>query len=68
MKMAVPMTLKYRCTSAARLAFRCAPTLDSSAVTQVPIFWPMMMGTAALQPTAPVAASACRMPTLAEDD
>jgi len=50
------------------LALRCAPTLDSSAVTQVPMFWPMMMGTAAPQLTAPVAASACKMPTLAEDD
>ena len=32
------------------------------------MFWPMMMGTAAPQLTAPVAASACKMPTLAEDD
>ena len=44
---AVPMILKERWTSAARLAFLLAPTEESMAVTQVPIFWPMMMGTAA---------------------
>ena len=43
----VPMMLNSRCTSAARLAFLVAPTEDSMAVTQVPMFWPMMMGTAA---------------------
>ena len=44
---ATPMTLNIRCTTAARRAFLLAPTEDSSAVTQVPIFWPMMMGMAA---------------------
>ena len=41
-----PRMLKYRCTMAARRAFLLAPTPASSAVTQVPMFWPMMMGTA----------------------
>ena len=44
---AVPMTLKLRCTSAARRALRLAPTEDSSAVTQVPMFCPITIGTAA---------------------
>ncbi len=44
---AVPMRLKERWTSAARLAFLLAPTEESMAVTQVPMFWPMMMGMAA---------------------
>ena len=43
----VPMTLKDRWTSAARLAFLLVPTEERSAVTQVPMFWPMMMGIAA---------------------
>ena len=44
---AVPITLNKRWTTAARFAFRFAPTEESIAVTQVPMFWPMMMGTAA---------------------
>ncbi len=40
------MMLKYRCTMAARRAFLLAPTEEISAVTQVPMFWPMMMGMA----------------------
>ncbi len=43
----VPITLKDRCTMAARLAFLFAPTEESMAVTQVPMFCPMMMGIAA---------------------
>ena len=43
----VPMILKERWTSAARLAFLFAPTEESIAVTQVPIFCPIMMGIAA---------------------
>ena len=35
---AVPMMLNIRCTTAARRAFLVVPTLDSSAVTQVPMF------------------------------
>ena len=42
-----PMTLNIRCTTAARLAFLLVPMEDSSAVTVVPIFWPMIMGMAA---------------------
>ena len=54
---------------AVRRAFLFAPAEDSSAVTQVPMFWPMMMGMAAAQDTAPVEVdSACRMPTEAEED
>ena len=41
------MTLKYRWTKAVRLAFLLAPAEEISAVTVVPMFWPMMMGTAA---------------------
>ena len=35
---AVPITLKDRCTKAARRAFLLVPTEESIAVTQVPIF------------------------------
>ena len=45
-----------------------APILESNAVTQVPIFCPMIIGIAALYPTAPVIHSACRIPTDAEED
>ena len=41
------------------------PTELSMAVTQVPMFWPRMMGMALPKLTAPVALSACRIPTLA---
>ena len=44
---ATPMTLNSKCTAAARLAFLLAPTEEIMAVTQVPIFCPMMMGIAA---------------------
>ena len=44
---ATPMTLNKRCTTAARFAFLLVPTEDKSAVTQVPMFCPMMMGMAA---------------------
>ena len=43
----VPITLKERWIIAARLAFLLVPKEDSNAVTQVPMFWPMIMGTAA---------------------
>ena len=44
-----------------------APAEEISAVTQVPMFWPMMMGMAAAMDTAPVEMdSACRIPTEAE--
>ncbi len=44
---AVPITLKDRWTIAARLAFLFAPMEEIRAVTQVPIFCPMIMGMAA---------------------
>ena len=40
------MTLKEMWITATRLALRLTPMELSSAVTQVPIFWPMMMGMA----------------------
>ena len=43
----VPTMLKSRWTTAARLAFLLAPTEEIRAVTQVPMFCPMMMGMAA---------------------
>ena len=52
---------------AVRRAFLVAPTELIRAVTQVPMFWPMMMGRAAPVVTPPESASACRMPTLAEE-
>ena len=45
-----------------------APTPESRAVTQVPMFWPMMMGMAVPKLTAPVMHRACKMPTEAEED
>lgn len=42
-----PVRLNSRWTSAARRALRLAPTEDSMAVMQVPMFCPIMMGTAA---------------------
>ena len=44
---ALPMTLKERWTRAARFAFLFAPTEESMAVAQVPMFCPIMMGMAA---------------------
>ena len=42
-----PITLNIKWTTAARFAFFCVPTEEISAVTQVPIFWPMIIGIAA---------------------
>ena len=64
----VPITLKLRCTNAARFAFLLAPTAEMMAVIQVPIFCPMIIGIAAPYVTAPVDASACNIPTEAELD
>ena len=44
------------------------PTEEIKAVTQVPMFWPMMMGTAAPKVMAPVEHSACKIPTEADED
>ena len=41
---------------------------EMSAVTQVPMFCPMMIGMAVLNGTTPVSASACRIPTEADED
>lgn len=41
---------------------------EISAVTHVPMFWPMMIGRAALYFTAPVMQSACKIPTEADED
>ena len=54
----VPIRLKYRWIIAALLAFLFAPIADRSAVTQVPMFCPMMIGNAELNGTAPVIQSA----------
>ena len=43
----VPITLKDKWTIAARLAFLLVPKDESRAVTQVPIFCPIIIGTAA---------------------
>ena len=43
---AVPMRLKEMWITATRLALRLTPMEEIRAVTQVPIFWPMMMGMA----------------------
>ena len=62
------MTLKYRWTMAARRALALVPTEEISAVTQVPIFCPITMGTAEATVMLPVADMAWRMPTDAEED
>ena len=46
-RITTPMTLNIRCTTAARLAFLFVPTEEIMAVTQVPMFCPMIMGMAA---------------------
>ena len=66
--MTVPMRLKYRWTKAVRRAFLLAPAAEMTAVVVVPMFWPMMIGTAAEKLTAPVADSTCKTPTAAEED
>ncbi len=42
-----PIRLNIRCSSPALLAFLLAPTEAATAVTQVPIFCPMIIGMAA---------------------
>ena len=44
--MIMPMTLKYRWIIEARRASLEVPTEESTAVMQVPMFWPMMTGIA----------------------
>ena len=66
-KITAPTTLKSRWITAARLAVRLAPILESSAVTQVPMFCPRVMKIADCQLTMPFKASVCRIPTEAEE-
>ena len=51
----------------ARFAFLLAPIDEIIAVTQVPIFCPIIIGIAVLYPTAPVTHNACKIPTDAEE-
>ena len=46
-----------------RLALRLAPMLERMAVTQVPMFWPMIMGIATEKVTTPEADRACKIAT-----
>ena len=55
-----------RYESAVRLPSALAPIADSSTGTAAPMAMPMMMGNATSKLTAPVIASACKMPTAAE--
>ena len=61
------MILKYKCTNAVRFAFLDAPIEEIIAVTQVPMFCPMMIGIAHPKLTAPVLHNACKIPTDAEE-
>ena len=63
----VPIMLKERCTAATLLAPRFAPMEERIAVTQVPIFCPMIIGIVVPYVTAPVLQSACKMPTEADE-
>ena len=67
-KIAVPMILNIRWMIVVRLAFTFVPMDASTAVIQVPMFCPKRTYTAPESGIMPVAASACRMPTDAEDD
>ena len=67
MKVMVPITLKNKWIKAARFAFVDVPILLIMAVTQVPIFAPIMIGMAAPKEMAPVIAKACKIPMVAEE-
>ena len=54
--------------TAARLALRVAPPQEISAVTQVPMFCPQMIGMTAEKRIIPEADMACRTPTDADED
>ena len=51
-----------------RLALRLVPMEASTAVMQVPMFWPNRTYTALDRGISPLEASACKMPTDAEED
>ena len=63
----MPIILKHKCTTAALRAFLVVPMEESIAVTQVPIFCPKIMGMALAYVMVPVAESACKIPTEAEE-
>ena len=65
---AVPITFTDVCAAATRFAFLLPPRQDISAVMQVPMFCPMIIGKAVDHVTAPVSENACKMPTDADDD
>ena len=66
--MTVPMMLNIRWITVVRRAFTFVPMEASTAVMQVPMFCPKSTYTALDSGIIPVAASACRIPTDAEDD
>lgn len=61
------MILKYKWINAVRLAFLFVPMQEMSAVTHVPMFCPITIGTALAKGTVPVSDSACKSPTEAEE-
>ena len=63
----VPPMLKHRWTTAALLAPLFAPIEEISAVTQVPMFWPIIIGMAEPNVIWPVELRACRIPTDADE-
>lgn len=67
-KSTVPMMLNIRWMMVVRLALRLVPMAASTAVIQVPIFWPNSTYTALGRVISPLVASACRIPTEAEED
>ncbi len=64
----VPNTLNIRWMMVVRLALRLVPMEAKTAVIQVPMFCPKRTYTALSRPITPLRASACRIPTEAEED
>ena len=64
----VPITLNIRWMMVARLALRLVPMEASTAVMHVPMFCPKSTYTALGSPMTPLLASACKIPTEAEED
>ena len=67
-KITVPITLNIRCINVVRFAFRLVPMDAKTAVIHVPIFCPNNTYTAPSSPINPLTASACKIPTDADDD
>ena len=64
----VPIVLKSICTMPTRLASLEEPMEQiNNVTTQVPKFIPIIIGYTRLKVMAPVADSACNMPTMAEE-